>query len=1184
MFFSLLQFEIRYQLKQRAAIGFSVVFLLLGFIMGSRAYVPAQVLIDSNYQITFFIGLLSLGSVFPVMFFAIAGVLRDRQYGMEPIVYSTAVGKVPFFFSRFAGVLLLSLLVFSMALIGFALGTNMAAVNPDQLIGFRWSYYTRVWLIMVLPNVFIATAVVFSISSFTKSNVATYVGAVAIYALYWICSIFLNSPMLAQAVTPSPENMAIAAVADPFGLAAFFEQTQYWTPFEKNTQQVAFSGYLLWSRLLWSGIAALVLVVAYWRFSFQSTSRKAKQAPVITTGKGVAYTPVSTNTQAGQWQSFKALLRIELTNVFKSLPFIAVVLVWVVIVASEVYSRVYEGGAYNDSLYPTTNLLIWLIEDPLPFLGLLLLVFYSGEMVWRERQLQFNGIIDSTPVRSIVFFTAKAVALVLLPLVLIAISIIIAIGFQIAGGYYHVELAQYLAMFYYSGIGFLFYALLALFIQSVVANKYVGMMVTGVIIILFGNGLSSWLGIEHPLLRPGYLPYVEYTNMTGYGDAARTFHYYALHWMLLGWILALCSFKLWQRGVVEGIKVKLKQLKGWSRRQRIILGVALLLFMGSGSAIYYNTNVVNDYTTINERLDYREAYERKLKQYEALERPVVVQAKTNVAIYPHERRVELKAYHVLENISDTTIHQILVSEKEPLQFIALENGREVAYDPYLEVRLYELHPPLAPGEQLQFTYHLEAQHTGFSTNKALVNNGTYLSQTSYEPVLGYRSGLEISQAVERQQRGLPPQEEPVVTDDHILGDATNKMRRIEFETVVSTANDQMAIAPGNLMAQWTGNGRNYYHYKAPSTIAPSITYLSANYQTKVQQHKGIAIEQYYHPSHHYNINNIARYSKLTLDYCINNFGAYPFDHLRIAEIPGHWPFGGQALPGTIGMVEDRLYLVDNTNPYGFDLVAKRTIHEVAHQWWGHILVPKYIEGGSLFTEGLAKYTEAVVMEQYNGLGAIWQLSESANKRYFSGRSFATTPEPPLYHAAGESYLSYGKNYTVMLALKDLLGETQVNSALQQLVSRHRADAEPTVTSLELLDEFYRVAPPKYHVLIDDWLKRVITYDLQVKEVTVNEQNGQYEVVLQLETQRFETNAAGRAEPIAMNEPIPIGIFAQHPKHLKVGEQPLYLRPHQISRNKHTIRVVVNERPTYVAIDPFGTRSDANRANNLMLVE
>ena len=77
---------------------------------------------------------------------------------------------------------------------------------------------------------------------------------------------------------------------------------------------------------------------------------------------------------------------------------------------------------------------------------------------------------------------------------------------------------------------------------------------------------------------------------------------------------------------------------------------------------------------------------------------------------------------------------------------------------------------------------------------------------------------------------------------------------------------------------------------------------------EITKYKNVSIEQYYIPEHHYNIENILTQTKNTITYCTENFDSFPFDHVRIAEIPNHWPFGGMATPGTIVMVENQLYL------------------------------------------------------------------------------------------------------------------------------------------------------------------------------------------------------------------------------------------------------------------------------------
>lgn len=511
----------------------------------------------------------------------------------------------------------------------------------------------------------------------------------------------------------------------------------------------------------------------------------------------------------------------------------------------------------------------------------------------------------------------------------------------------------------------------------------------------------------------------------------------------------------------------------------------------------------------------------------------------------------------------------------------MENAKLIEYDSIFDTHLFELKTPLLPNQQLNFSYNLLEENTRFKSSKNLVKNGSYISQHDLSPAFGYRRSLELRDNFERAKRGLEKREEDKTSANHVQNHQHHKFVPINFETIISTHKNQTAIAPGDLIREWENENRNFYHYKTSENIIGVINYFSANYKTKKVDHNGISIEQYYHPEHEFNIQNTEENTKLSLDYCIENFGKYPFNHLRIAEIPGHWPFGGQAMPGTISMVADRFYLIDNSNPTGFDLVAKRTIHEVAHQWWGMILQAKLIEGGSMLVEGFAKYTEAVVMEKKYGKGAIWQLSESANRRYFSGRSFASKAEPPLYFVDDESYLSYGKNYTVMLALKELIGEQKINKILKKMVAKHRSEREPTATSIEFINELYLVSPPEYHDLIDDWMKRVITYDLKIEDTNVQKiSEDKYEITVTIFSKRFETQKNGEAHLIEINEPIQVGVFNQHPKNIASEKPILYLEDHQIDQEKMEIKITVKEPPKYISIDPFGTRSDKNRIDNL----
>lgn len=1181
----LLRFETFYQLRQRAFLWLSLLFLGFGFLMGKQGATRGNVLFNASYAISHIVALFTLGSVFIIMFFTVSGVLRDKQYQTERLIFSTSLSKPQFFISRFLGIFISSLVTFSMFLIGFYISTLLPDIDPERKALFNMQYYLQAWGIIIVPNIFICSAIIFSVGILSGNTLATYVSAIFIYVLYFICSLFLNSPLIAQSVPASPEGMVIAALSDPFGISAFFEQTQYWTPFQKNTEMISFSGYFMWNRLIWLVIALGVFVTTYRFFSFRIKNQNVKKAP----GKGITnnntvYRQVAVRTDQRKPVSvYLSLLSIELRGVFRSLSFMAVLLCWIVIGVSEIYSRFYRGGEYNDSLYPAAGLLVERIHQPLFILSLILIVFFGGELFWKARGFNFNSIIDTTPTSNGVFYLAKISALICLPMLLTITGIIIGVVFQWVLGYDDLEPRVYLSLLLYQFITTFIYSALTLFIQNLIHHKYIGMTITGILIIVLGTSMSEVVGIVHPLFRFGYIPFPGYTSMNGYSDAISMIRHLAGYWMSFAFVLAMITYKLWKRGRVKSLDHRWKHLlSGWNKMNTAVFLILCVASLGYGSIIFYNKNIVNPYQTVSGYLDRSQLYEQKYKKYDTLPQLFPVAISTSMDIYPKERRYRVRVNNTLRNRDHRKATFIFISEKEKLDSITLENAVLKERDSVLGTYLFEFCNPVLPGESVRFSYEIDQQQSGYEFTNAIVANGSYIRHNDFNPVLGYRNSLEIQDRFERKKRGLPELNDAEESDEHIFSESSG-FGKIDYETVISTSDDQTAIGSGDLLEKWSENGRSYFKYKATDKILPNVGYFSANYKVRTDRFKDVKITQYYHEPHYFNIDTIQIAAKKALEYCISNFGDYGFDHLRIAEVPGHWSMGGYAHPGTISMVEDRLYLTDIRNENDFNLVVKRTIHEVSHQWWGHLLTPKLVPGGALLVEGFAKYTEAVVMEKLYGKKALWKLSDNAIRRYFTGRSYALSEEPPLYRVEGESYLSYGKAFTVLYAIKELIGEERVNLALRRTIGKHQNEEIFTATADDFIDELYKVTPATYHSLVDDWFKRVITYDLRVENVKSKElKDGRYEIELQLVSKRFKTLEGGQEVQVGMDEPVQIGLFSTHPEDMetKSGKEIIYLKAHQLSEDKTTIRMIVDEEPVYVAVDPFGTRLDANRADNI----
>jgi aminopeptidase N len=296
--------------------------------------------------------------------------------------------------------------------------------------------------------------------------------------------------------------------------------------------------------------------------------------------------------------------------------------------------------------------------------------------------------------------------------------------------------------------------------------------------------------------------------------------------------------------------------------------------------------------------------------------------------------------------------------------------------------------------------------------------------------------------------------------------------------------------------------------------------------------------------------------------------------LRIGEVSTFAGSNGQAMPGVVS-INENIFKKNIQNPASFNVIARLLTHEISHQWWGLLLTPKRIQGAKFISESFAKYSETVILEKLYGKAMVNRLSEQTLRNYFSGRSRASVAEPALYLTGQQNYLAYSKGAIVLNAIKELIGEDNLNISLKTLLTKHKNGA--TATSLDFLDELYQVTSKENHMLIDDWMKRVITYDFSVKMATYKKlSENKYEMKATISAQRYLTSKKGKESSIAINELVTIGIFNKN--------ETLYLKSQSINTNEIEFSCFVNEVPKYIRIDPYITRLDRTISDNLKMIE
>lgn len=1179
-FLSLLRFEFSYQFRTKAVYIFALIYFGFAFLMGSQGATPAGVNYNSAYELFFKMGLVSLGAVFSIMFFVITAIQRDSKYGMEALVFSTPLSKSSFFFSRFLGAWLVGTLVLLIAIPGFHLGLASSDLDPGRIVAFNLQDSISVAWMLLIPSVSVCTVLLFSVCLLTKNSLATYAVAVLVYALYFISAIFLNSPLIANAAPVSSENLFIAALADPFGLSAFFEQTNLWTPFEKNHEHISFLSLLGWNRIVWLGISSLLLGWSYAKFSFRSShqakrdqksdsiSKSAEQAPIVTV---TSKKPDINKKQ--QWPLIASLIRQDLQFILKSIAFWAVMGTWVVLAVSEIYSKIYAGGAYDESYFPASQLLLEQVQQPLYLFGIILLVFFSGELVWRAKAVKFHEILGATPASNPCFFLSKLLSLSFLMLLIIGTTVVITLAFQLVQGYLSLDSLALFSLFAYPGISLFFYASLFLLIQNFCKNNYLGMGISAIGFALFAGPLGTALGLNHPLFKIGDLPALSYSQQAGWEMNPASFWIQALLWILLIGSAALFSMTNW-RGSLTRISEKF----GWNNYKKAGLA-SLIGFVALAGFCFYQINHVEMYQSREEILGAKQEYELNYKQLQ--NSPILSYSALDlkVDLFPTEGTYSALVKGKLKNNSNSPISKMLLTEKVELENLSLQNAKEIKKDESLGIYLVEFKDPILPEEEIEFSFAVQTKSSIFSTNPAIIQDGTYLNFRDFSPYFGYSEGREISDNQERKKRGLPLKPDRFGLQEH-NDQLENNLAKVDFEAEISTNSNQIALTSGELIEQSTQGNRTTFRFKSPHEIMPAVAFFSGNYQVEHLNSEGKLLEVYSLPAHQFASKETLATMKSSLELLSQTFGEYPDAHLKIVEVPSYWGFGGYAHPGVISMVEDNYFLVKLNPKNQFDLQRKRAIHEVAHQWFGHLLAPRNIPGASLFVEGFAKYSEALLMKKQLGQGAVWHLTDNANRTYFSGRAFATEREPSLSEMTSQNYLAYGKSLLGLLATEELIGTDKLNGVIRELVSESRDNTLPTIGIQNFLEKVKTLCNPTEAELIRDWFEKVIDYEIRIEAVeTTRSNDGEYELKVSYSAKKLETLPDGSVREIPMDEQMTIALLSSHPKETSDDSNLLSSQLVTIKSGKGQQTIRTRTLPQWIGLDPWGTRPDQNRNDN-----
>ena len=1205
-------FEVKRWLKNPSFYIYTALFFIFSLLMAAAALgvfdgftvtTSSNTLVNSPIALNGLINGLSTFTYFLVPTIIGASIYRDFKYNMHTILFSYPFTKMDYLLGKFLSSFFIVILIVAgigvaTYLASFLPGTNQSLLGPYSIVA-----YLQIYCIFVIPNLFFYGVIVFAIVTITR-NIS--VGFIAVIVLLFLDAII-------GSFTNDTDNRYLAGILNPSGSEALSYYTQYWTASEKNANLLPFDSVIIYNRLLWLGVSIIIFILLYRYFSFTQTA--------LTFGKSRKEERVTKN-------NFGGITRIKLPNTtfnystknnlktawnLSSIDFIFIVKNWVfisIVIVGLVFillTSLTSGVIFGTSTYPTT----WqMLEIPGSTFGLfinLLTFLFAGILTHHGATTRMNHLVDVTPTPNWVFLVSKFIAVVKMQIVLLAVILIAGVAIQTYHGYYNFEIGHYLYELYVIKlVNFIIWAFLAFFIQTLFKNYLLGFFV--LLILTIGLAYLPTLGVEQGVFRFNSDGGFQYSDMNGYGSSLPLYFLYKGYWFMLG--LALFGFTLlfWTRGMGQKASARLKDAKErFHGAKALLIRLSLIGFLALGATFYYQNNVLHQYDSNLDNEKSQATWEKKYKKYQNYAQPRITAINVDVALYPDKRDFVASGTYILKNKSKQAIDSIFIDYNEYKTKIKFAVATKlVSKDTVFNFNIYKLDQPLAVGDSIVMNFEIKNEaNTVFRSNSPVIANGTFINNGIF-PSIGYNDQGELTDDEVRKTYGLKPKDRMASPTDSIARMNTyisNDADWVRFETTVSTAGDQTAIAPGYLQKQWKKDGRNYFHYKMDQKMLNFYAYNSAKYKVKKDKWNDVAIEIYYQEGHEYNLDRMIAGVKKSLAYYTANFSPYQHKQVRIIEYPKTGGEFAQSFANTIPFSEAIGFIasVDDEDQEAVDYPFAITSHEVAHQWWAHQVIGANVQGATMLSESLSEYSSLKVLEHQYGKSQMRKFLKVALDKYLQGRTRERKKEQPLMYNENQQYIHYNKGSLVFYALSDFIGEKNLNNVLKDYIKKVGFQDAPYTNSIELVTMLKAATPDSLQYTIKDMFETITLYDNNITNVTSKKlKNGKYQVDIQFNVAKYRSNDQGTRiykdangktisykkkgdeiglSSLPLNDFIEIGIFKQDEVKDKKVEKQLHLKKYRINKIDNKLSIIVDEKPTEVGVDPFNKLIDTNSDDN-----
>ncbi|MEO9514087.1 MAG: hypothetical protein ABJN84_03140 [Flavobacteriaceae bacterium] len=970
---------------------------------------------------------------------ATGGVLyKEIRYKSAQWTYAMPINDKQFFIGRFLAAFLYLVILSTGMIVGHLLLPYSGIGEAHRFGPTQWAPLFHGWLMFTIPNLFFYVSIVFFSIVFTRKIATSYL------AVFLVVIIFLIAQTSYE--TGGGENLMAYILADSGGFVAAQYYTELLPPAQKNTAIFELSGYVLKNRLFWFGLALVLAIASYFRFSFkyfiQAGTDKSKKIKDdrkrTTTATSIKLPQVVKQFRTTDFlKKLWTLSKLEFMNIVRPVSF--KIILGIILLMVFLQNVTWNATYYIGNELPISSNMTYFRMQWGVFINMLVMI-WAGELFFKDKTINIWQITDSLPVPVWVTQLSRFTAIVGLSFVLSISFILVSIFTQVLlGGGSYIDLwrfAEDLLLYRWGFLNFVIWAVLVFFIGSLTSQRILThLLCIGFFIFLI---ISYEYGIIEDL-RVGFsfTPGVEdYSEMSGYGIFQPSANWFFLYWSALAITLVMAGIWLWKRGSDKkwSNRLSLKNMQlGHLSKVTMLAFFGLFLFLMS----FINKNVydIGNFTTEaeEERLDAE--YEKKYKYLETKPQPKYASIDLKLDLFPSERKAIFSADMILDNKRGTDT--LFLNTKDFAQLTGIKlNGMElkaVKEDEDQNLKAYLIPKEIQKDSLLQLSLAGNKQYIGFVQSNFqadLTFKGSFGSVQDFLPVIGYDRDKELSENRTRKEQGLQRLASRMANIDDSFALTQNAYASdadlVQGNITISTEEGQIPFTAGTLQKIKTTDGRTVAHY---IINVPQVFnwYVGSSDYIVVKDKAGEVVYSILHkPSHTFNMALYQEAITKGVAYMEAHFGPKAVENkLQLVEIHD-WQDAKYTFANTIALSEKEGWVANAEGLQEKAYIYQTIGSGLASLWEQKNISIANVQGADMLIKALSEAIGLQFVKETLGKEAVELLVQKKMDKYAKDKNNEPNTEPVLLYADGAEYLEVNKGAKALYTLSETIGHESFN--------------------------------------------------------------------------------------------------------------------------------------------------------------